>query len=58
MSLVILVSGCSLFNKPKVDDPCAKAITFCYGPAGVSPDQVPACRQLIACLDWEMSVKK
>lgn len=54
--LVLFLAGCG-FGKPSVTDPCAKAPTVCWGPAGIQPGDVPVCQQLIACHDWQMGTK-
>lgn len=55
--LSLLLTGCGLLSKPKDVDPCKKADTLCWGPAGVNPSDVPACADVISCNDWELKQK-
>ncbi len=54
--LCIALSGC-FSGKSVPVDPCAKAIKTCWGPAGVDPSEVPVCKELLKCYDWQVVVK-
>lgn len=54
--LCIALSGC-FSGKSTPVDPCAKAPRVCWGPAGVSPADVPVCQELVKCNDWQMGIK-
>jgi len=52
---VLVVSGC-FTKKPEVKDPC-QDVYACSGNAGQFANDIDACRLLMECRDWRMTVR-
>ena len=53
---VIAVAGCAP-HATKPQDPCLKAPKTCWGMSGQAPEDIDACRQLMACYAWSMEAR-